>query len=70
MFLRMPKPPFNTRFLRYAGMASQMAIIILVFVGIGRFLDGENGKTYTLIGSILGVCISLYSVIKSLMKQQ
>jgi hypothetical protein len=51
-------------------MASQMAMIILVFVGIGRYLDGENGKTYTLIGSILGVGLSLYSVVKSLMKQQ
>jgi Putative F0F1-ATPase subunit Ca2+/Mg2+ transporter len=70
MLHKMPKQPFNTSFLKYAGMASQMAIIILVFVGIGRYLDGENGKSYTLIGSILGVGLSLYAVVKSLMKPQ
>jgi hypothetical protein len=66
----MPKQPFNSSFLKYTGMASQMAIIILVFVGIGRYLDGENGKSYTLIGSILGVGLSLYTIVKSLMNPQ
>ena len=41
MLHKMPKQPFNSSFLKYAGMASQMAIIILVFVGIGRYLDGK-----------------------------
>lgn len=51
-------------------MASQMAIIILIFVAAGRYLDGPEGKVYTLTGSVLGVGLSLYSVIKSLLKQQ
>jgi hypothetical protein len=51
-------------------MATQMAIIMLVFIGLGRYLDGPNQKTYTLIGAILGVTLSMYSIIKSLMKPQ
>ncbi len=69
MLHKMPKQRYNHSFLKYAGMASQMAIIILVFVGLGRYLDGADGKAYTLTGSILGVCLSLYSIIKSLLKQ-
>ena len=68
MLQSMPKPQFNNGFFKYAGMASQMAIIILVFIWIGRYLDGKQGKTFTLIGAVLGVALSLYSVIKSLMK--
>jgi hypothetical protein len=70
MLHRMPKPPFNSSFIKYASMATQMAIIMLVFIGVGRYLDGPNRKSYTLIGAILGVTLSMYSIIKSLMKPQ
>jgi hypothetical protein len=50
-------------------MAIQMAVTIGVFIFIGRKLDGEGGVLFTLIGSLIGVSASFYSMIKSLNKK-
>jgi hypothetical protein len=50
-------------------MAAQMAIIIGLFVYVGRKLDGNNGVIYTLIASLLGVTLAFYAMIKSLNKK-
>jgi hypothetical protein len=65
--LNRKQPPSNG-FLRYSSMAIQMAITIGLFVWLGRLADGyyATGKTYTLIGSVLGVVIAMYRVIKDL----
>lgn len=59
-------------FLRYSGMATTMAVIILIGVLGGRWLD-EHFQTetpwYTLTGSILGVTLSMYYIIKDLIKK-
>ena len=57
--------------LRYSGMATQMAIIILVFVFVGRWLDGHFATEkpfYTAGLTVLGVVLSVYYMIKDLMK--
>jgi hypothetical protein len=63
-----PKPS-NNAFLQYTGMAAQMAIIIGLFVYVGRKLDSNNGVIYTLIASLLGVTLAFYAMIKSLNKK-
>jgi hypothetical protein len=59
----------NNDFLKFTGMAIQMAVTIGVFIFIGRKLDGEGGVLFTLIGSLIGVSASFYSTIKSLNKK-
>lgn len=62
----------SPEFLRYTGMAAQMAITILVFVFIGQWLDKRyptESHVWTLIFSLAGVSVAMYSVIKSLMKK-
>jgi hypothetical protein len=63
-----PKRPPSNGFLRYSGMAIQMALTIGLFVWIGLQLDSHfsAGKTYTLIGSLLGVVVAMFRVIKDL----
>jgi len=68
MLQKKPKPS-NNAFLKYTGMASQMAIVIGLFIFIGRKLDGQGGVIYTLIGSLMGVSLSFYLMIKSLQKK-
>jgi F0F1-type ATP synthase assembly protein I len=72
----------NTRgFLKYTSMAFQMIATILVFLFLGKFLDGRftestslNGNQhkafpiFTFAGSILGVATSLYLILKTLKK--
>ena len=57
--------------LRYSGMATQMAAIILAFVFAGRWLD-EHFQTekpmYTAGLTILGVVLSVYYMVKDLTK--
>lgn len=63
------KPPND--FLKYTGMATQMAIIILAGVFGGRWLDAHflmNAPIFTLVGSLLGVLIALYFLIKDFMR--
>jgi F0F1-type ATP synthase assembly protein I len=52
----------------YLSAVFQMALIILAFVLLGRFLDGALGlgfPVFTLILSLLGVGLGLYRFIKS-----
>ncbi len=52
-------------------MATQMAIIILAGVFGGRWLDAHflmNTPIFTLVGSLLGVLIALYFLIKDFMR--
>lgn len=52
-------------FLRYSGMATQMAVVILAGVWFGRWLDnGNEFPLFTLIFALLAVAIAIYIVIK------
>lgn len=58
-------------FLKYTGMATQMAITILAGVFGGRKLDEYlvlETPVFTLIGSILGVGMALYFLIKDFIR--
>ena len=57
--------------LRYSGMATQMAAIIMIFVFGGMWLDGhfEMEKPLHTAGlTVIGVLLSVYYMIKDLMK--
>jgi len=61
-----------SKYAYYSGLGFQMIAIIGVFTFIGHKIDQnmDNQKPIcTAILSLLGVCISLYSVIKSVKKQ-
>lgn len=61
-----PKSPLKN-WVVLTGMAFQMGVIIALGVLFGLWLDGKfpNGnKAYTIIFSLLGVFVALYSVIK------
>jgi hypothetical protein len=63
---RLQKPE---RFLDYAGMAVEMAIIILLAVYLGRWLDRTYPPVfplYTLICALSGVIFALYRFISKL----
>jgi F0F1-type ATP synthase assembly protein I len=65
-----PKKPLKNT-LVLTGVAIQMGVIIYLFVLLGKWLDTQynNGaKLYVIIGTLLGVGISLYLVIKQLNK--
>ncbi len=67
------KKPSNqpNPFLRYSGMALQMALIIGLGVFGGQALDEKLNKEFplfTLIFSILAVALAMYMVIKDLSK--
>jgi F0F1-type ATP synthase assembly protein I len=51
-------------------MAIQMAVTILACIFLGKYLDEKNeaGKTWTIVLSVVGVGLAMYSVIKDLMK--
>lgn len=58
-------------FLKYSGMATQMAIIIVVFSLGGKKLDQHfetEGAYFTGGLTILGVVVAMYSMIKDLLK--
>ena len=49
------------------GVAIQMGVTIYLFVLLGKFLDSkfnDGNKLYIIIMTLMGVAISLYSVIK------
>ncbi|MFD0990575.1 AtpZ/AtpI family protein [Mariniflexile jejuense] len=53
------------------GVAIQMGITIYLFVLLGKWLDSkyfEGGKLFLIIGTLLGVAISLYVVLQQLKK--
>ncbi len=52
-----------------SGIAIQMGVIIYLFVLLGKWLDAtyNNGeKLFVIIGTLLGVAISLYVVLKQI----
>lgn len=52
-------------FIRYAGMATQMAVVILLGVWLGRWLDEDREfPVFTLICSLVAVAVAIYIVIK------
>ena len=53
-------------FLKYSGMATQMAAPIVFFVFVGLKLDNwlETKVLFVLIGALLGVGLPMYSLIK------
>lgn len=62
----------NQSVMRYAGMATQMAVTIGLAVWGGIRLDAyqQNDKpVWTVILSLSGVLISMYAVIKDLIKK-
>jgi F0F1-type ATP synthase assembly protein I len=59
------------KYAQYSGIAFQMIIVILLFVWTGKKIDekyfeGEN--IFIIIFSLLGVGISLYLVLKDILK--
>lgn len=61
-----------SKYAYYSGLGFQMIAIIGVFTFIGYKIDQNRNSqkpVFTAILSLLGVCISLYSVIKSVKKQ-
>lgn len=61
-----------SKYAYYSGLGFQMIAIIGVFTFIGYKIDQntDNPKPiFTAILSLLGVCVSLYTVIKSVKKQ-
>lgn len=66
-----PKPQRSNGFLRYAGMATQMAVVIGLGVWAGRKLDhfypNEMG-VWTLVLSVISVFLAVYLVIRDLLK--
>ncbi len=60
----------SNAFIKYSSMAIQMAVTILACIFLGKYLDerNETGKTWTIVLSIVGVGVAMYSVIKDLMK--
>ncbi len=65
-----PKEQPN-RFLALMGIAFQMGITIYLFVMLGKWLDNKfpkDFKLFTMLFTIVGVAISLYSINKQLQK--
>ena len=57
---------------RYSGLAIQMIVILLVFVGGGYLLDDRFNPDgipfFTIGGSLVGIFVALYLPLKSLTK--
>jgi len=61
-----------SKYAYYSGLGFQMIAIIGVFTFIGYKVDQNTNNpkpVFAAIFSLLGVCISLYTVIKSIKKQ-
>lgn len=66
---REKEPP--NHFLKYTGIATQMAVVICGGVFGGIYLDERLGLQtpwFTIIGSLLSVGVALYLTIKDLLK--
>lgn len=61
-----PNPYF-----KYSGMAFQMLAVILIGLGIGKFLDKQLDTTniFTAISTVLAVTASIYLSIKDFIKR-
>jgi positive regulator of sigma E activity len=54
--------------MRYAGLGIQLAVILLVFVLVGQWLDRKlgTGQILTVVAAFVGFGGSMYSLIRSL----
>jgi F0F1-type ATP synthase assembly protein I len=69
----MPENKGMSKFLYFSGMGFQMIAIIGLFAYIGYKIDESRGSDrpiFTALFSLLGVGLSLYSVIKSVLKSK
>lgn len=60
-----------TNYVRYSGLAFQMAATILICVFLGLYIDDKRGghdKLFTALLSVFGVLASLYNLIRSVRK--
>lgn len=51
----------------FSGVAIQMGVTIFLFVRGGQWLDvayNDSGKLYTVLGTLLGVALSLFLVVR------
>lgn len=67
------KQPKVNELLRYSGMGLQMAAIMLLGAWGGSKLDelwDIKNNLLTALGTVLGVVVALYTVIKDLMKKK
>ncbi|WP_372754746.1 AtpZ/AtpI family protein [Mariniflexile sp.] len=65
-----PKEPLKNAVI-LTGIAFQMGITIYLFIISGKWLDAKysnGGKVFLIIGTLLGVAISLYVVLQQLKK--
>jgi F0F1-type ATP synthase assembly protein I len=68
---RKKKKQLNT-YIKYSGLASQMAVIIIAGTFFGDYLDSfNNAKTpiYTIIFSLSSIFLALYYVLKKITNQ-
>ncbi len=54
----------NNKYLKFTSVAFQMIFIIGGGTLLGMYLDGEEGRLYTILFSLLGVFVGMYLVIK------
>jgi ATP synthase protein I len=69
----MPTDPAPNQFIRYAGLAFQMLFIIGVGAWAGIWLDGylkTHTPWFTIGGSLGGLGVALYQVIRSLTRNE
>lgn len=64
-------PPPRNNFGKFVGAGMQMLVIIAVFTFGGYWLDGHQGWSPwgTLVGSLLGIFLALYQVIKAVTRE-
>jgi len=68
-----PKSPTNNSYLKYSGMAIQMAVIITLGVFGGKKLDqffNLNQPVFTLVLSLFAVFATIYISIKDFLKKK
>ncbi|MFY7972257.1 MAG: AtpZ/AtpI family protein [Flavobacteriales bacterium] len=66
-----PNRQRSNDFLRYSGMAVQMAVTIGLCIWAGLKLDAylTTGRLFTLLLSLIGVIVAMYYVIKDLTRK-
>ncbi len=72
-----PLPPSKKKpldsYVRFSGLALQMGVIIFLFAWGGQKLDKHlqvSFPIFTLTGSLLGVAVAIYLVIRDLYRQK
>lgn len=68
--MKKPSSPMG-KYARFSGIVIQMGVIIGLFAWGGTYLDKkyDSGQLWTIIGSLSGVTIALYLIIKEVIKQ-